>query len=204
MSLFYKAAYRLGVTPWERAAEHPAAADQIAALFDREQEGREAPYGEALDLGCGGGIWAVELARRGWRVTGIDIVSAAVERARQRAREAGVEVRFLEGDVTALREAGVGSEFRFVWDFGTVHGLTPQQRESVGREVTAVTAPDASIVMLAWSPGRRGPLPRGMDRADVAATYGGWKVVDEEPFDASGLPKPLRGVDPRAYRLRRE
>ena len=204
MSLFYRAAYRVGVTPWERAAEHPAAADHISALFDREHQGREPPYGQALDLGCGGGAWSVELARRGWQVTGIDNVRAALERARRRASEAGVEARFLEGDVAALRAAGVGSGFSLVWDFGTVHGLTPEQRQAVGREVTAVSAPDASILMLAWARGRRGPLPRGMDRSEIEAMYRGWQVVDEEPFDASGLPKPLRGVKPRAYRLRRE
>lgn len=91
MSLFYRAAYRVGVTPWERAAEHAAAADHISALFDREQQGQEPPYGRALDVGCGGGTWAVELARRGWQVTGIDNVRAALERARQRASAAGVE-----------------------------------------------------------------------------------------------------------------
>ena len=60
MSLFYRLAYRMGVTPWEHAAEHPAAADHIAALFDREQEGREPPFGRALDIGCGSGFWSVD------------------------------------------------------------------------------------------------------------------------------------------------
>ena len=41
-----------GFTPWEQTARLPAA-DQIAALFAREEAGREPPYGQALDLGCG-------------------------------------------------------------------------------------------------------------------------------------------------------
>ncbi len=204
MSVFYRVAYRLGVAPWERAAVHPAAAEQIAALFDREEEQRDAPYGEALDLGCGSGIWAVELARRGWRVTGVDTAPKALERARERVREAGVDVRLIEADATALQSAGVGTGFELVWDFGTVHGLTPRQREAVGREVTALAAPGASLVMIAWAPGRRGPLPRGMSRDDVTAAYRNWSIVSEEPFDATGLPKPLRGADPRAYRLVRD
>jgi ubiquinone/menaquinone biosynthesis C-methylase UbiE len=79
------------------------AANQIADLFAREEEGREPPYGPALDLGCGSGIWAVQLARRGWQVTGVDFVPKALRRARSRAEEAGVELRLLEGDVKTLQ-----------------------------------------------------------------------------------------------------
>ncbi len=203
MSLFYKIAFRLGFTPWEQAATHPPAAEKISMLFDREESGRQPPYGHALDLGCGTGIWSVELASRGWQVTGIDIVPKAVRSARERARKAGVEVRFVEGDITALRAVGVGSGFRFVWDFGTVHGLTQTQREAVGREVSAVTADDATMLMMAWPPGRRGPLPRGASRGDIEAAFPGWKVITEDAFDAFGLPGPLGSVDQRFYRMRR-
>lgn len=203
MSVFYRLAYRLGVRPWEEAAEHPPAVLQINALLDREQEGRTPPYGKALDLGCGTGIWTVELARRGWDVVGIDIVPTAIEQAQQRVQEAGVEARLVTGSATAMREAGIAEGLRLVWDFGTVHGLTAAQREEVGREVDALAAADATILMLAWKPGRRGPFPRGASRAEILAAFAGWQIVAEERFDATGLPRPLRGVQPRAYRLRR-
>ena len=93
--------------------------------------------------------------------------------------------------------------FRLVWDFGTVHGLTDAQRRAVGEGVSALAADDAAILLLAWAPGRRGPLPRGLSRRDVEEAFAGWKVTDEEPFDVTGLPRPLRNVDPRVYRLRR-
>lgn len=203
MSFFYRIAYGLGFTPWEHAGTHRPAADEIAALFDREEAERTPPFGSALDLGCGSGHWAVELARRGWQVTGIDLVPKAIERARERARTAGVAARFIEGDVTALRAAGVGSGFAFFWDFGTMHGLTRPQREALGSEVTAVAAPGATMVILAWAPAHRGPLPRGAGRADIESAFPEWRVIDEQPFDASGLPTLLRRVDPRCYRLRR-
>ena len=76
------------------------------AMLDREEAGRSRPYGEA-SVGCGSGIWTVELAKRGWEVTGIDVIPRAVARARERAREARVEARFIDGDVAALRAAGV-------------------------------------------------------------------------------------------------
>lgn len=55
--------------------------------------------------------------------------------ARQRARDAGVEVRLVEDDVTKLRQADVGSGFPFLLDFGLFHDeLTHEQRAAmVGR-----------------------------------------------------------------------
>ncbi len=205
MSVFYKILYRVGFTPWESTLAQGPVAEQISAMFDREEVGRQPPYGRALDLGCGSGIHAVELARRGWQVTGVDTVPKALLRARQRASEAGVEVGFLYGDVTALHAAGVGSDFRLVLDFGTVHGLTEVQREAVVREVSALAAVDATLLMLAFAPGRRGPLPRGMSCADIEAAYPGWKITDEDAQDAQ-LPWFLKklGADPHWYRLRRE
>jgi SAM-dependent methyltransferase len=206
VSVFYNLAYRFGFTPWEEATRDGATSAKARELFDREEREREAPYGQALDLGCGGGLWAIELARRGWDVTGIDMVPKALDTARERAREAGVDVRFVQGDVTALRAAGIGSDFRLVWDFGTVHGLTPAQRETVGREVSAVTAPGATLLMLAWTPARRGPMPRGASRADIEAAYKGWTVTDEEAADVSGknVPRPVQRARPSWYRLRRD
>ena len=96
MSLAYRILYAVGFTPWEQMA-HPQIVGQYADLFAREEEGREPPYGRALDLGCGSGIWAVALAQRGWQVTGVDFVPKALRRARERAEQADVEVEFLEG-----------------------------------------------------------------------------------------------------------
>jgi SAM-dependent methyltransferase len=173
-------------------------------MFDREEDGHQPPYGPALDLGCGGGLWSIELARRGWQVTGVDVVPKALRTARERASKAGVEVRFVQGDITELQAAEVGSGFRLLLDFGAVHGLTDAQRKAVGREVSAVAAADATLLMLAFPPGRRGPLPRGMSDADIEAAYPGWKVSKGDHLDAE-LPKLVRkDGDPHWYRLTRE
>ncbi len=204
MGVPYKLFYLLGVHPWEDLAEHPPFAEKLLELFEREESGREPPYGPALDLGCGSGVWGVPLAKRGWQVTSVDIVEKALQRARERVRETGVDVRVVHGDVTDLREAGVGSDFRLVLDTGTFHGLTDAQREAMGREVSAVAASDATVLLDVFAPGRRGPLPRGASRSGVEAAFPGWNVTDVEVADAEpdALARLLK-FDEHWYRLRR-
>jgi ubiquinone/menaquinone biosynthesis C-methylase UbiE len=51
-----------------------------------------------LDIGCGTGRHAIELARRGYKVTGIDLSENMLNRAREKAQAAGVTVEFLKAD----------------------------------------------------------------------------------------------------------
>jgi SAM-dependent methyltransferase len=201
----YRLLYAMGFHPWEDLAEHPPFADKLLELVAREEDGRQPPYGAALDVGTGSAVWGVELAKRGWQVTGVDIVEKALGRGRERIDEAGVEMSLLQGDVTALGDAGVGSGFRLVLDTGTFHGLTDAQREAMGAEVSAVAAPDATVLLDCFAPRRRGPLPRGASRADVERAFPGWEitdveVADEEPDALSRLFK----FDEHFYRLRRK
>jgi SAM-dependent methyltransferase len=201
-ALFYKVVYRLGFTPWERLETLPAAR-QALAMLGRVEAGRRAPYGPALDIGSGTGVWSVRLAERGWQVTGVELVAKAIEAARQRASEAGVGVRFVQGDITEIQPADVGSGYGLILDFGTVHGLPENRRATMGRLVNAVAAQDAELLMYALAPRKRGMLPSGLDRPSIEALYPGWQVVEEQPFDPSGLPESTRKDDPRWYRLRR-
>ena len=202
MSVPYKVFYRLGFKPWEDAEERPAFVEKISELFDAEERGRKAPYGAALDLGCGSGIWGIQLAKRGWQVTGIDYSDRALGRARERVRDEDVDMRLVHGDVTDLRAADAGSGFRLVLDTGTFHGLDSGQRKAMGREVGAIAADDATVLLLVWNPKRRGPFPRGVSRTEIEADFPGWDVTDE---GESGYPppKPLR-ADEHWYRLRRQ
>jgi hypothetical protein len=87
-------------------------------------------------------------------------------------------MRLVRGDVTELRTTDVGTGFRLVLDTGTFHGLSPAEREAMGREVSAVAAPDATVLLIAWVPRRRGPLPRGVSRREIEAAFPGWEVTD--------------------------
>lgn len=65
-------------------------------------EGRLREYdlgsGKMLDLGCGTGVHAIEFARRGWSVAGIDLSREMIARAKARAAQAGLAIPFREGD----------------------------------------------------------------------------------------------------------
>jgi cyclopropane fatty-acyl-phospholipid synthase-like methyltransferase len=201
----YRLAYAIGFHPWEDLADHPPFAAKLLELVARDEDGAGPPYGRALDLGTGSAVWGVWLARRGWEVTGIDIVEKALRRAERRADDAGAQVRLVHGDVTALREAGLGSGFELLLDTGTFHGLSDADRDAMGREVSAIAAQDATLILDCFAPRRRGPLPRGASRADIERAFPGWAITDIEAADTrpDALARLMR-FDERFYRLRRK
>ena len=83
---------------WNRrwAGERANAATTPSAFLIAETE--SLPPGRALDVACGAGRNAGWLARRGWRVTGVDFSEVALGAARELARAAGVEVEWIEAD----------------------------------------------------------------------------------------------------------
>jgi len=200
----WRFAYTIGFHPWEDAATDAPFVAKALELFAREETGRQPPYGPALDLGTGSGIWGIELAKRGWQVTGVDFVESALRRAHDRVQKAGVDMRLIHGDVTALQAAGVGHGFRLILDTGTFHDLNRVQREAMGREVSAVATSDATVLLLVW-PRRRRPLIRGADRPEVDAAFPGWTVTHIEPshFRLPTLLERLLKPDEHWYRLRR-
>ena len=69
------------------------------------------PGDSILDIGCGTGRHSIELARRGFDVTGVDLSSGMLHEARTSANEAGVEVKFIQADASLFK---ADSQFRAV------------------------------------------------------------------------------------------
>jgi SAM-dependent methyltransferase len=101
-----------------RASRHPAGAarDDAAVLAGEDTLGelesagiREAAGAVAgldvLHLQCDAGHDTISLARRGARVTGVDVSRTALDRARELARRAAVTADFAEADASALPPA---------------------------------------------------------------------------------------------------
>lgn len=200
----YRFAYSIGFHPWEDAADNSQFVEKITDLFEREEQGRARPFGRALDIGTGSGIWGIELAKRGWEVTGVDLVDKALARARERVNAAGVDMKLVRADVTDLSESDVGSDFDLILDTGTFHDFGQAGQAGMARGVDALAADDATVLLLVW-PRRRRPLIRGATRDEIETAFAGWQITDVEP-SYFRLPKPLEMLlrpDEHWYRLRR-
>src|SRR5260370_40236290 len=74
-------------------------ADECAGIATWLARRGVGPGAAVLDAGCGTGRYAVELARRGFAVTGIDRSFELLEEARSRARDAGLPITLVEVDL---------------------------------------------------------------------------------------------------------
>jgi len=55
-----------------------------------------------VDIGCGTGRHAIELTKRGYNVTGVDLSESQLARAKEKAKEAGVKIDFQKRDARNL------------------------------------------------------------------------------------------------------
>ncbi len=75
-------------------------ASQAAALLQAQ------PGTHLLDLGCGPGRHSIELARLGYRVTGVDRTACYLDYARKRAVAEGLEIEFVQENMIGFRREG--------------------------------------------------------------------------------------------------
>jgi SAM-dependent methyltransferase len=84
------------------------------------------PGGCVLDVACGHGRHALELARRGYRVTGVDLSAPSLELARRNAAEAGADIDYIHGD---MRELPWRAEFDGAFNLFSSFGYFESQPE---------------------------------------------------------------------------
>ncbi len=204
-ALLYRTAYFLHINVWDRA-------QPPSVLVDLIEGPAPLPTGRALDLGCGSGTESIYLARHGWEVTGVDLTPRALTIARRRAARAGVRPRFLLGDTTRLRDAGVGEGYNLLIDYGCYHTLPHDRREAYVEGVSEAAAPGATFLLLGFAHPLF-PMQAGISPNEVRDRFGsrGWEVVSSEQLVAAQIP-PLKfraqGVAARfglwAYQLQRQ
>jgi SAM-dependent methyltransferase len=114
------------------AERTPVEIDRLEALLALR------PPLRILDLPCGQGRHAIELARRGYEVTGVDLSPFLLKVADERARADGIRVRWLEGD---MRQPIAGERFDIVLNLFTSLGYFADEADD--RKVV-----DAAAAML--------------------------------------------------------
>jgi SAM-dependent methyltransferase len=134
-----------------------------------------------LDLGCGHGMAAVVLARRGAVVTACDLSAGYVLEARKRARANEVDVHFLQADGHRLPFAA--ESFAAVWGHAILHHLDVPV---AARELWRVIRPGGVAVFC--EPWSGNPLARLARRWLPYSGKG--HTADEEPL----CPRHVRQV----------
>jgi SAM-dependent methyltransferase len=171
--LLFKTLYRFGFVPWDG---HPLPTS-LTELVEGVEGSAPLPASTALDLGCGTGDNSIYLAKHGWRVTGIDFIAKAVDKARTKAAADNVDIRFEQGDVTRLCQEGVGSNFALIVDNGCLHGMSDDDRYDYVREVTATAAPGALLLLVEFVPGASKGVP-GIGGDEVGERFAsGWTML---------------------------
>lgn len=111
--------YRSESLPWELGEPRPVLVELIKSQ-------KVTPKGKALDICCGLGTNTIYLAQAGFETTGLDISKTAVARAKAKALQADVDIRFLVS--SALDFAFKTDEFDFIFDMGCFHHILPPDR----------------------------------------------------------------------------
>jgi SAM-dependent methyltransferase len=148
---------------------------------------RLVPGERVLDVGAGDGNSAIEAARRGARVTAVDLTPAQLARARARCAEAGVQVDLSVADAQALdfREASFDA---VVSVLGAI--FAPDHNQAVA-EMLRVVRPGGRVALVAWSMG---------------GWFGEWRraVRHLAPLPVPGAPRPDEWGTPQEARRRFE
>ncbi|MBR0969778.1 MULTISPECIES: class I SAM-dependent methyltransferase [Bradyrhizobium] len=136
-----------------------------------------------LDVGCGTGVVAITAARRGAKVRGLDLSPVLIERAREHAQLAKLDVDFADGDAESLPYGD--NEFDVVLSqFG--HMFAPRPDVTIA-EMLRVLKPGGTIAFSTWPPhlyvgrmfaliGRHLPPPEGVASPVL---WGDPKIVTE-------------------------
>jgi SAM-dependent methyltransferase len=198
MSLQFNLAYFFGYAPWDRWGGKPLR--QLRELLEGPQA--IAP-GRVLDLGCGMGRATIYLAQLGWKATGIDAVGRALRVARRRAATAGIEVEFVEGDITQLDRAGIVGPFDLFLDLGCFHILSDQERRRYGESIARAATANARLILFAFGHNKHFLGPRGAERDDIERSLApDWTIVWSTPEKELPYRTP-RGASATWYMLQR-
>jgi cyclopropane fatty-acyl-phospholipid synthase-like methyltransferase len=137
--------------------------------------------GSVLDVGCGTGENVLYLAAQGHESWGLDFVPAAIERAKAKATQRGIDARFLVGNALELNT--LGRQFDTVIDCGLFHTFSDEERPAFVEGLGAVLRPGGLLYIICFSdqePGTEGP--RRITQQEIRNAFQkGWKVKQIEP-----------------------
>jgi len=131
-------------TFWNEAyKEDPDQVEITDVILDEELQTR--PAGTALDLGCGAGSNALNLAQKGWTVTGVDWAEHAIKLAKKAAHEKGLNATFYVDDITSWDPP---TQFDLVISMYALPGGEDNKR--VLQTAVKALAPGGTLIVAEW------------------------------------------------------
>lgn len=148
--------------------------DAVCELLGLEESAR------ILDVGCGWGRHSLELARMGFKVTGLDYSGRMLEEAERSAAAAALDVRWVRGD---MREMGFADEFDAVVSMFSSLGYFATDEEDVAvlRGMRDAVVPGGLLLLETM---HRDMIAREFAERDWWETPEGVLVRVERNFDA--------------------
>ncbi len=150
----------------------------------------------AVDIGCGTGADAVFLAGQGIATTGVDFSAVAIEHARRRASEAGVDVEWVVGDVLSLPLADASVDL--ATDRGCLHHVAASDQPRYAAEVARVLREGGTLLIRDLSHGHVGHGHHGpaVSEDSVRAMIDGLplEIASIVPFEMGGRPATMLAV----------
>lgn len=168
--------YAGSTPPWDIGRPQPA----FVRLADAG-----ALTGRLLDAGCGTGEHTILAADYGASAFGIDVSPRAIELARAKAAERGVDATFEVLD--ALRLVTLGETFDTVIDSGLFHVFDDAARARYAAAVHSVIRPGGHLHLMCFSDRQPGDWgPRRVTEDELRAAFdSGWRIesLDPDRFD---------------------
>jgi SAM-dependent methyltransferase len=205
----YDLMYRFGA-PWEgadRTELRALVADGRCAPETLRRPGE--PAARAIDLGCGAGSVAIELAEAGFEVVGVDFSSVALRKAKASAAKRGLgpeRLRLVPGDLTSGHFDGVDGPFDLLVDYGTLDDLPATGREALARYIARLARPGSRFFLFAFF-GRPEDLPRfsfsGPSRAFPGLVPGEVERLFDPAFRIEVIDAPSRTRHVATYLMER-
>ena len=106
-------------------------------------------HGKVLDVGCGTGEFVIDLVQRGYETIGVDISSAAIDKARRKAWAKKVHALFLVHDALYLEQLGI--KFDTIIDSGLFHVFSDDARLKFVTSIFSSLRVGGTYLMLCFS-----------------------------------------------------
>jgi SAM-dependent methyltransferase len=175
------------------ATRQESAWEQIAPVMFDERRWSEAsdeveralgllglePPARILDLACGPGRHALELARRGYRVTGVDATAGFVDQAASRAAREGLDLDLVHDDMRRFCRAG---SFDGVINLATSFGYFDDARDDLRVLTNVHRSLRAGGALLMELQGKE-LVARTLRRRDWREEAGGFLLTEQSVRD---------------------